>query len=283
MGEAATDRRGGGRGLGLAQPAAPHPDQSSIVTRKRPATYARIGTPRRPQVTMRFQAGRRGRSALRMDGPLVALERRARRRALRRRIRAQRRLVVGMLVAALLAAAGASIGLASGPRAVVATDSGALGRSARPSLRAEPTIRRRSAPCPAPANVRPLLRRAASSSGLSPALLVSLASVESHFDIHAVSSAGAKGLFQLMPETAASLGIDPNDAVANAVAGARYLRDLLERFRALDLALSAYNAGPNAVSRAGGAPSIGVLRYALTIKADAGRLVGCTLAARPPL
>lgn len=64
MGEAATDRRGGGRGLGLAQPAAPHPDQSSIVTRKRPATYARIGTPRRPQVTMRFQAGRRGRSAV---------------------------------------------------------------------------------------------------------------------------------------------------------------------------------------------------------------------------
>ena len=218
-----------------------------------------------------------------LERPLDALERGARRRALRRRVRARRRLGAGLIAAVAVGAAGASVGLASEVRAAITTQSpDMLRRAAVPRPRANSAMLtpRRPRPCPAPASVRPLLRRAAESTGLAPALLVSVAGVESQFDIDAVSSAGARGLFQLMPETAAAFGIDPNDATANAVAGARYLRDLLARFRALDLALSAYNAGPGAVTRAGGAPSLDVLRYALTIEAKATRLAGCTLA--PP-
>ena len=59
------------------------------------------------------------------------------------------------------------------------------------------------------------------------------------------------GLAQLMPATAAGLGVDAWDPHQNLVGGARYLRIQLERFGAADLALAAYNAGPNRVEAAG--------------------------------
>ncbi len=92
--------------------------------------------------------------------------------------------------------------------------------------------------------------------GLDPALLAAIVKAESGFDSRAVSSAGAKGLMQLMDGTAAALGVrDPFDPVQNLDGGARYFRDLLHRFSGdVRLALAAYNAGPNAVREAGGVP-----------------------------
>lgn len=68
------------------------------------------------------------------------------------------------------------------------------------------------------------------------------------------SPAGAVGLMQLVPETAAGLGVDPTDAAQNIAGGVRYLRQQYERFGDWRLALAAYNAGPAAVERWGGLP-----------------------------
>ncbi len=72
----------------------------------------------------------------------------------------------------------------------------------------------------------------------------------------AESRAGALGVMQLMPSTADSLHLDALKPSSNVLAGAVYLRQLLSRYGGdLKLALAAYNAGPTAVDRAGGAPS----------------------------
>jgi soluble lytic murein transglycosylase-like protein len=97
---------------------------------------------------------------------------------------------------------------------------------------------------------------AAARYGIDPALLRGLVRQESGFDPRAHSSAGAMGLTQLMPGTAASLGVtDPYDPVQSLDGGARYLREMLDRFgNDPAKALAAYNAGPGAVARSGGVP-----------------------------
>jgi cell wall-associated NlpC family hydrolase len=91
--------------------------------------------------------------------------------------------------------------------------------------------------------------------GLDPALLAAVAKTESGFDRAAVSPAGAKGLMQLMPATAGSLGVDPLDPGQAVDGAARLLRQLLDRFGGrVDLALAGYNAGPGAVQQYGGVP-----------------------------
>ena len=92
--------------------------------------------------------------------------------------------------------------------------------------------------------------------GLDGRLLAALVWTESAFRADAVSHAGALGLAQLMPATARGLGVDPRDPLQNLDGGARYLREQLDRFERVDLALAAYNAGPGRVERTGGIPEI---------------------------
>lgn len=97
---------------------------------------------------------------------------------------------------------------------------------------------------------------AAATHGIDAGLLAALVQHESGFDPAARSHAGAIGLGQLMPGTARGLGVDPHDPIANLDGAARYLREQLDRFGSADLALAAYNAGPNRVAQAGGIPQI---------------------------
>jgi soluble lytic murein transglycosylase-like protein len=92
------------------------------------------------------------------------------------------------------------------------------------------------------------IRLAAVEQGLDPALLHAVIQVESGYNDRAVSAKGAKGLMQLMPETARSLGVaNIDNPSANLRGGARYLRQLIGSFGDLTLALAAYNAGAGAV------------------------------------
>ena len=104
-----------------------------------------------------------------------------------------------------------------------------------------------------PATPKDLVTDAAIRNGLRPEFVRSVAAVESNFQANAVSPKGALGLMQLMPGTAASLGANAKDPAQNADAGARYLRQLLVRYKnspdRVRMALAAYNAGPGAVDR----------------------------------
>ena len=100
----------------------------------------------------------------------------------------------------------------------------------------------------------PPLRRAGLSVTEWQALFQANIEIESAYRPNARSSAGAIGLGQLMPATAAQLGVDPHDWQANLDGSARYLLMMLAQFGTPELALAAYNAGPDAVARYGGIP-----------------------------
>jgi soluble lytic murein transglycosylase-like protein len=125
-------------------------------------------------------------------------------------------------------------------------------------------IGRTEPPEVARARWQPAIAQAAAGQGLPTELLEALVWTESGFRADAVSHAGATGLTQLMPATAAGLGVDPNDPVQNLQGGARFLRQMIDRFGSLDLALAAYNAGPGRVDRAGGIPDIPETRNYVT-------------------
>lgn len=99
-----------------------------------------------------------------------------------------------------------------------------------------------------------LFRSAGAAHGIQPSVLAAVARTESAFDPNAVSPAGARGLMQFMPGTAADLGVDPLDPASAIDGAARYLAQNLRRFGSLELALAAYNAGPGAVQQHGGVP-----------------------------
>lgn len=105
--------------------------------------------------------------------------------------------------------------------------------------------------------------------GLPPSLLRAVAWQESRGRSTAVSRKGALGVMQLMPATAAALGVDPRDPTDNLRGGAIYLRRQLDRFGSVPLALAAYNAGPGAVARFGGIPPFRETRaYVASIMAN---------------
>jgi soluble lytic murein transglycosylase-like protein len=108
--------------------------------------------------------------------------------------------------------------------------------------------------CPAmqESDYEPLVRDAAARNQLNPALIKAVIRQESGFRPCAISEKGAMGLMQLMPETVDSMKTpDPFDPAQNVEAGARYLKQMLGRFKGdLRLALAAYNAGPDKVDGA---------------------------------
>jgi len=210
-----------------------------------------------------------------MDAPiptprLVELElafARSRRAVLARRRRAARRNAASRRVLRTLVA-------------VVAAVVGALGQTASVAAPVvSPTAKRSGwteAHCAAAGEFVKAFRSASVDTGLPVSLLVAVAWEESRMNEDAVSPVGATGLLQLMPGTSSIVGVRGDSADANILAGARYLRRMLDRFDGkLELALSAYNAGPTAVERVGAAPTVETLRYAKNIEARAAELGDC--------
>lgn len=99
-----------------------------------------------------------------------------------------------------------------------------------------------------------MAREAAVRHGIPEDLFLRLVQQESGWNPNAVSHKGATGLAQLMPGTAAKLGVDATIPSENLDGGARYLRMMYDRFGSWRLALAAYNAGPGAVEEHGGIP-----------------------------
>jgi soluble lytic murein transglycosylase-like protein len=177
----------------------------------------------------------------------------------------RRRLLLLLVVAALAGGtAGAVRSAEAGKPAVVAARIPALASTSAEGPR-----------CPIPPRYRDAFAAAARDTGLPIAMLVAVGQVESNLVHEAVSSAGARGLLQVMPSTAAELALDVDHPATNVLAGARYLRAMLDRFQSADFALAAYNAGPTAVDQAGGAPNSLVQAYVVNVSARWRSLAGC--------
>ena len=99
-----------------------------------------------------------------------------------------------------------------------------------------------------------MAREAARRHNVPEDLFARLVQQESGWNPNALSHKGAMGLAQLMPDTARHLGVDPNDPYQNLEGGARYLAMQYREFGSWELALAAYNAGPDAVKKYGGVP-----------------------------
>jgi len=161
----------------------------------------------------------------------------------------------------------------------VAVGAGAHGKRAAavPRIPALPTQNEQVVGrCPIPARFRPAFERAARATGFQLSMLVAVAQVESSFEPNARSKADARGLLQVLPSTAASLNLSADDPASNVLAGARYLRLLLDRYTRTDLALAAYNAGPTAVDQAGGAPWPETQTYVANVQQRWAALAGCS-------
>jgi peptidoglycan DL-endopeptidase CwlO len=165
------------------------------------------------------------------------------------------------------------VAVVAGPLAVtVASASGRTATARIPAIPRGPVIANL---CPVPSRFRAAFDAAARDTGLPLPMLVAVGQVESKLTPDARSSADARGLLQVLPSTASSLQLDADRPESNVLAGARYLRALLDRFHSSDLALAAYNAGPTAVDDFGGAPSGTTLTYVANVTVLWRELRGC--------
>lgn len=126
---------------------------------------------------------------------------------------------------------------------------------------------------------------AANAQGVPPGLALAVADQESGFDQTMVGAAGDTGIFQIIPSTAAALGIDPSDLNQNIWGGVAYLAQQLGTFGSTTLALWAYNAGPGAVRAylATGKPvPASTQRYAAAVLAKVPRYQSLIASAAPP-
>jgi soluble lytic murein transglycosylase-like protein len=174
--------------------------------------------------------------------------------------------LLGLLLAPLAAQAGDLFSFVDADGVVHFTNAPSDARYRRVRRTAEEAGVYRAAPARAQARARPdgaarppgawtdHVRAAASKYALPEQLLLAVMAVESNYDPRAVSEKGAMGLMQLMPGTARDMLVsDPFDPVQNIEGGARYLRLLANQYGGDPLrTLAAYNAGPEAVRRAGG-------------------------------
>jgi soluble lytic murein transglycosylase-like protein len=149
-------------------------------------------------------------------------------------------------------------GLAAMHRSIEAQRQSVAAHAPRSPQQVSPSFEEPATECDRPADIDGTIRAAADREGLDAGLLRAVIRQESAFDPCAVSPKGAMGLMQLMPATAAGLGVlDPFDPHENISAGARFLRTLLDRYNGdLPLALGAYNAGPGRVDAFGAIPPI---------------------------
>ena len=177
------------------------------------------------------------------------------------------RLLALLLVAV---ASGAAVGIVDNARAGKPRDAAVLPLPAALPMATQPN------PCPVPSDLRDEFRAAAKDTDLPLAMIVAVAKVESNLDTNASSDAGAHGLLQVLPSTAAELELDAYHVGENVLAGARYLRQLLDRFQSTELALAAYNAGPTAVELEGSSPNDETVAYVANVTSQWRKLVGCS-------
>lgn len=131
-----------------------------------------------------------------------------------------------------------------------------------------PQLAANSFPLPVPQYLSSIIKEAAAKYRVDPNLIAAMAFRESRFDANAVSHRGAQGIMQLMPRTAAAMGVrnafDPRDNVFGAT---RYLATLLNRFHGnVDMTLAAYNAGPELVDRVGPNATQEAVDYVAAVK-----------------
>jgi soluble lytic murein transglycosylase-like protein len=171
----------------------------------------------------------------------------------------------GKIEPAIVAGASAALallcaGLPAAAQVISIDPDGAVTTYSGPALYTSDGVRSLSpqaetAPAPAPAEVVEAIRDSSARHAVSAPLAEAVAWQESHYNQAAVSPKGARGVMQLMPQTARRLGVDAADARGNIEGGVTYLAQMLDRFGGnLSLALAAYNAGPEAVARYGGVP-----------------------------
>jgi soluble lytic murein transglycosylase-like protein len=156
---------------------------------------------------------------------------------------------------------GAPVQLPGLPQAAAADGTGSFASMVQAQMAAQPDGSDEAAAPGAPAMVPPaqinaLVNDNAQSQDVDPALIKAIIANESGFNANATSNVGAQGLMQLMPGTAAGLGVtDAYDPSQNVAGGTKYIKGLLQKFNGdVRLAVAAYNAGPGAVEKYGGVP-----------------------------